>query len=430
MLSDHIPVIGLFGAAPDTPNMGVSALYRSFVSAMRERISTFQLVAFDNGLGLRKDVFHDEAGPMDILRFGIRGGHRYYYSGNLATLAALSTTPLRAVTTEGTRVIDSCDVILDVSGGDSFSDLYGKKFFNTTVRPKIIANRRGKKLILLPQTYGPFRRKRSHDIAQCVVSTADAAWARDSRSFEVLKALLGRKFDPGVHQCGVDMAFGLKPAAPDLATQHQLSAWLEAANLRVGINVNGLVWHTMGKDRFGLNFLTDYQELLLKLVRWILSETDANILLVPHVYSPSSSYESDQEAIAQLVRSLELPGTTLRRVFSVDASPDEQQLKWLVSKCDWFCGSRMHSTIAGLSSCVPTAAIAYSDKTLGVFETCLQGGHVVDPRHETTDHCLMQLKSLFMKRHETRQSLYEAIPHVEIKYRDQMRKIARSVIGE
>ena len=32
------------------------------------------------------------------------------------------------------------------------------------------------------------------------------------------------------------------------------------------------------------------------------------------------------------------------------ASFDCGEMKWIVRKLEWFCGTRMHSTIAGLSS--------------------------------------------------------------------------------
>ncbi len=36
--------------------------------------------------------------------------------------------------------------------------------------------------------------------------------------------------------------------------------------------------------------------------------------------------------------------------------------KYLISKCDYFAGARMHSTIAAFSSKVPTISLAYSIK--------------------------------------------------------------------
>ncbi len=60
-------------------------------------------------------------------------------------------------------------------------------------------------------------------------------------------------------------------------------------------------------------------------------------------------------------------------------------MKGLIACVDWFCGTRMHATIAGLSSGVPTAAVAYSIKTKGVFESCDQGHRVVTTDTPTTD---------------------------------------------
>ncbi len=51
----------------------------------------------------------------------------------------------------------------------------------------------------------------------------------------------------------------------------------------------------------------------------------------------------------------------------------------------------MHSTIAGLSSGVPTATVTYSDKALGVFELCGQEDHVIDPRIFDTEQVVARL---------------------------------------
>src|SRR6185503_20181754 len=62
------------------------------------------------------------------------------------------------------------------------------------------------------------------------------------------------------------------------------------------------------------------------------------------------------------------------------AELDATELKWFVGRCAWFCGTRMHACIAGLSQGVPTTAVAYSDKTVGVFRTAAVEDCVVDPR--------------------------------------------------
>ena len=112
------------------------------------------------------------------------------------------------------RVLDQCDAVLDVSGGDSFSDIYGSHRFWSVIRPKLIAKRRGIPLVLLPQTYGPFRGRQGRPLGQRSGLGATMAWARDRFSFDELKDLLGSDFDASRHREGVDMAFILGVVDP------------------------------------------------------------------------------------------------------------------------------------------------------------------------------------------------------------------------
>lgn len=102
------------------------------------------------------------------------------------------------------------------------------------------------------------------------------------------------------------------------------------------------------------------------------------------------------------------------------AFTDPREVKGLIGKCDWFCGTRMHSTIAALSQGVPTAAVAYSIKTQGVFETCGQGDHVADPRHSSTEDVVAHLLASFDGREAARASLAEHLPDVRQIAQEQM----------
>ena len=127
--------------------------------------------------------------------------------------------------------------------------------------------------------------------------------------------------------------------------------------------------------------------MVLEFLRRVLRESDANILLVPHVLTPPGHYESDPEANDKVLAALRAdPDPAVARRGRVSACgcaavyEHPSEMKWLIARLDWFCGTRMHACIAGLSSGVPTAAIAYSLKTQGVFESCGVGDAVCDPR--------------------------------------------------
>ena len=420
--------IGVFGMAPDTGNMGVSALCSSYLAAIRQRLPNSEIVLFDNGTGLRPATAVVADGRVPLTLCGARGGRRYYRAGNLHTMSFLARLGKAATMNPVLKLIDSCSAIMDVSAGDSFSDIYGDTRFRNIWLPKHIAVRRSRPLLLLPQTYGPFRSSRNARLAREAILGCGEAWARDEHSFGVLRDLLGDDFDPRIHRSGVDMAFGLPVRVPDRRILGELQDWFADDTQLAGFNVSGLVWH-MGRedaDRFG--FKADYRELVRKAVAWMLTSTESRVLLVPHVLAPSGSAESDADAARALVRLLDPDGGLRDRIRIAPENLNEQELKWLIGHCDWFCGTRMHSTIASLSSGVPTASIVYSDKAAGVFECCGQQDHVIDPRTQATGAALDHFIASFQVRGDARERLAEALVGVNATLDEQTRSIARFAV--
>jgi len=428
----HMTRVALFGAAPDTPNMGVSALFTSVVTGISQHINPVEFVVFDNGLGRRDTTLTTPDGKeIRLIRFGARGGRRYHRPENLATMLLASRLGrVGAWLNEGIRLIDSCDAVLDVSGGDSFSDIYGRKRFDNVCWPKSIAINRGKPLILLPQTYGPYKAPEVRNSASAVVRQASMAYARDPHSHEALKALLGESFNPDIHLCGVDMAFGLQPTPADQYLDPTLRAWLQDKNpVRplVGFNVSGLIYNDPAGaiKKYGLK--ADYQQTVVGFLKKILEETSARVVLISHVMDQPGHYESDLAACQDVAR--QLGDQYASRVAIAPATLNESQAKWLIAQMDWFCGTRMHSTIAGLSSGVPTAAVSYSDKTKGVFDTCGQADYVMDPRVMTTHEVVQGLSQSFDMRKSMRDSLKQYLPAVMKAAISQMQAIDNRIQG-
>lgn len=326
------------------------------------------------------------------------------------------------------RRISEADAVLDVSGGDSFSDIYGMRRFQTVALPKLMTLNQRRPLILLPQTYGPFAAGGARRTAQRIVRGAAQCWARDEHSFGVLRDLLGDAFDPGRHRCGVDMAFGLRPLEAGGKIPEELHKMLgaEGDGPLVGFNVSGLIYHNPAGARERYRFRAEYGAVVTAFLERVLG-AGARVVLVPHVLTPAGHYESDPGACDAVFGAL-----AERWAGRVAVSPptlDQSEVKWLIARCDWFCGTRMHSTIAGLSSGVPTATIAYSDKAKGVFESCGQGGHVVDPRVLETEEVVERLWASFEGREAARVSLGEHLPGVLAKAEGQMDAIAEQILS-
>lgn len=405
----------LFGAAPDTSNQGVSALFRSVVEGIGGVLPDSSLLVFDSGTGLRRETTILESGtPYPIRRIGAHGGRRYYAPGNLATMAALSSAPDLVVGRHPVLgELDRCDAALDVSGGDSFSDIYGSQRFWSVVRPKQIAVRRQLPLVLMPQTYGPFIARRPRQVAREVVLSARLAWARDPRSHEALRDLLGDDFDPAVHRETVDMAFSLGMLDPGPKLRPDLRRWVEERTDHplIGLNLSGLIALDAESSSRDFAVRADYMEALGAFARRALDHPDLRLVIIPHVMSRLDSMHSDRAAGLRLVE--RLPARLHDRVIVGPRNLNEREVKWLISRMDWFCGTRMHSTIAGLSSGVPTATVPYSDKALGVFESCGVGDHVFDPRRLDTSAVTEGLLETLEGRDRTRDLLARTIPEVK-----------------
>ena len=383
-----------------------------------------KLLVFDYQSGVRHDSATLESGvDYRFSRIGARGGRRYYAPENLATMTAFSSLGhavggLHPIV----RELDRCDAVLDVSGGDSFSDIYGSHRFWSVIRPKLIAVRRGIPLFLLPQTYGPFRSRKAKRLARDAVAGAQMAWARDRRSFDALQSLLGGDFDESRHKESVDMAFNLRAIEPAAKLGNEVRRWVHerGGDVLVGFNVSGLIALNGASARRRFQLQADYAEAITRFMGRLLERRDVRLLLVPHVMAAPGSPESDAEACLRVAE--RIPAGFRSRVLVAPRELDEREVKWLISKTDWFCGTRMHSTIAGLSSGVPTAAIAYSDKTRGVFESCGVGDQVIDPRRLQTEEVAERLMEAFECRVETQQVLSTTIEGVKARAALQFRR--------
>lgn len=412
--------------------MGVSALFYSAVSGIADFLEDVEFVVFDNGLGLREELLALPSGKnVRLLRFGARGGRRYHRPENIASMLLASRIgSLGAKLNQAVSLIDSCDAVLDVSGGDSFSDIYGTVRFNNICRPKAIAINRGKPLVLLPQTYGPFTDPKKRAAAAVVTRGASMAWARDQNSFRILKELLGDAFDPAKHLCGVDMAFGLpaRPATDLLSTQ--LQDWLNNKTPSVplvGFNVSGLIYNDPKAAMSKYGFTADYRSVVSGFLGKLLAESNARVVLIPHVMDKPGHFESDLAACLDVIDAI---GASYGdRIATAPCLPDPTRVKWLISRMDWFCGTRMHATIAALSSGVPTAAISYSDKTKGVFETCHLEKSVIDPRCLGTAEVVANLISEYENRDLVSKTLVDGLTAVTEINKRQFELIASKVVS-
>ncbi|MCA9278749.1 MAG: polysaccharide pyruvyl transferase family protein [Phycisphaeraceae bacterium] len=420
--------LALFGGGFDTSNLGVSALTVSVIEALQQRLYGYCTTVYDHTHGIRHlDALSMESNRVDAC--GARWSKAFYRSDSLSNIrfcvrhAPWLTRPAKRVR--------HAVAVLDISGGDSFTDLYGIWRYGYVIAPKLIAIENKLPLVLLPQTYGPFQDHGAKAQAEHIVKNATIAIARDERSYDVLKDLLGSAFDPHRHLVGVDVAFLLQPKPPKTPLPSRIHNWLtsdaaERAQSVVGFNVSGLIYNDPERAASRYKFVANYADAVMAFLAKLMSHSECNLLLVPHVITPQGHFESDPHACDQIEQQLvaQLGSDAANRVAVVPPHYDQNEMKWIISRCDWFCGTRMHSTIAGLSTGVSTAAISYSPKTLGVFETCGVGAAVVDPTTLGTPELVDALWNVWLERESSKQSLHQHLPKVIATANEQMDLVA------
>ena len=100
------------------------------------------------------------------------------------------------------------------------------------------------------------------------------------------------------------------------------------------------------------------KENFVRLIRYILDNTDCSVALIPHVVWQSND---DRTVLRELYKEINCP----ERVVLIEDC-NCMQLKGFISRCRFFVGARTHATIAAYSTLVPTLVLGYSVKSRGI----------------------------------------------------------------
>lgn len=91
---------------------------------------------------------------------------------------------------------------------------------------------------------------------------------------------------------------------------------------------------------------------------------------------------------------------------------DEGQLKYLIGRCEFFVGSRMHACIAALSQGIPAVGIAYSRKFAGVLRSIAAEELVADACSLSAEQILNAISDAYEQRARLKARLSSRMPQV------------------
>ncbi|NMB56477.1 polysaccharide pyruvyl transferase family protein [Candidatus Beckwithbacteria bacterium] len=285
------------------------------------------------------------------------------------------------------------DLVIDLGEGDSFTDMYEIKRIIALTMLKVMFKNWGLKVLMFPQTIGPFRTLIGKILAKWGLEKVDKIYVRGQYSYNLVKNLFGYE---NKMELASDMGFLLKP-------QIVQTEIFTSGQKYIGINISGLLLDS--KERFSLlQKEFDYEKLIDNLITFFLKK-NFNLVLVSHTYALDRKIPFDDlracKYFAQKFNN--------KRIFLIKDDYNSRELKYLISKCEFFVGSRMHACIAAASTFVPLSSIAYSHKFLGVFAQLGILQTVANPKEMTEEECFTLIKNNFKDRARIKQILHKNI---------------------
>ncbi len=269
------------------------------------------------------------------------------------------------------KAIRDSDAVLMV-GGDLFtlSFTYPDRHFRIIE----LAKKYHKPVVLWGASVGPFSKDKAYERwAAAELRTVTRIYARERETVRYLDSI-------GVSEnveLVADPAFWLSPAPVELPLEIT-EALKQGA---IGINLSPLagdfrarytsrnfftlVWHNLRRQVRAEKNYADWVALASSAVESVIEKTTVPVVLIPHVMSDSGKNKKvdDYLFLEHIYQNLRRYSS---RLFLVPRGLNAGQSKWVIGQCKVFAGARTHSTIAAISSNVPTLFIAYSQKARGL----------------------------------------------------------------
>jgi colanic acid/amylovoran biosynthesis protein len=382
-------------------NRGCEAIVRSTVGLLREQFGDIEVLVPS------ADIASDSAQWPEAGADGVRFV-RAYLPPQARYWVHLQRLPLHALKRAGwpfpmpawlKSQLADVDVVLAV-GGDNYSLDY--RIPSPIMALDRFAMDMGKPVILWGGSVGPFDREPAFVTPMTRhLSRMHRVAARESVSHAYLIDQLGlrnviRMADP---------AFLLTPQSVDLGP-----FWPSGNAGALGVNVSHLIESYRRPDQ-------DLRAEVARFIRRVVTEHGMGVLLVPHVNPlKGDSRGGDATYMAPLLARLADLGdavTMMPRDFNA------AQTKYVISQLRFFIGARTHSTIAALSSEVPTVSIAYSVKARGINRDLFGNEDMVLPTPDVSSASLWSsLDWLLREENSLRALLAVRVP--------ELRRVARA----
>lgn len=382
--------IGLMGCEFTSPNKGCEALTYSFISILNDI--------------MRKD---------EITIYNFSGTEIGYFTEKFPNINFINVYPkLKDFSFKYIKALKNCDIIFDVTMGDSFSDIYSTKYYNWLIVNKKIAELCCKNYVLLPQTYGPYNVKKSLRRAIGIIKKAKKVYSRD----ELSKTLLEKN---GIRDVKLvtDMAFMLP-------YDNSIYNVKKEGKILLGINISGLLYKGGFNSDNQFNLTIDYKKMVDSIISKYSNNPKYEVHIIPHVIGSNNS-DDDYETC-------KFYSNKYKQCILAPKFKTPVEAKSYISNMDIFIGSRMHATIAAFSSGVFTIPVSYSRKFEGLFNS-LDYKYTINGKKLNTEEVINTIGDYIDKKDTIKEAQKKAAHNIDRKntqFKKSIKEIVNEIAGE
>lgn len=286
---------------------------------------------------------------------------------------------------ETLKTYESMDFLVIKGGGflHSYARLTDLYYLYYHLFDIMLAKSLKKKVLIMPNSFGPYKGKLERKIVRRVLSQCDLIFAREEKSQKYLSKLLVNK----EVNLSPDLGFYIR----DYTEGRELSSLYNVKKKKVAI--------TMRPYRFPENEDPElkYQRYINEMFQFIcfLIEKDFYPVLTAHTLGPSA-HENDILALKEVINKLNEQSVSSEKYAYIE-NPEMNcyDLTKFYEQMDYIVGTRFHSIIFAMSSMIPPIAIAYSgNKAQGIMKDAKLSEYVIEIGHIEDREIIDKFESL------------------------------------
>lgn len=257
----------------------------------------------------------------------------------------------------------------------------------------LLAQRLGIRVIILPNSFGPFETKWSRWLSRNVLGRCTIVTARESISFDILNAIM-----PGKARLFPDMAFDLRPDDEKWARD-------ELARFKIPVGSGRCVGVTMRPWRFPKaddprEKYRQYVKSFICLIEHLL-KNDYVPVFFAHVVGPNA-HEDDRIALKDALEGI----SRREEIVYVDGDYNCRQVKAFYGLMDFMVCTRFHSAIFSISQNIPCMAVSYQGyKATGIMKDIGLEDYMVSIDHLEEDLLINLFDRLIVEQGQIRQKM-------------------------